>query len=225
MWQTLTSVATGRSIVLTTHSMEEADALANRAAILAGKLLALGTSDYLRRKHGDRLHVHLLMKTAPYTTSEEVECVKEWILSTFPDAEIDEKNFHGQIRFNVPAKSSAQLKDGSNSRVETAGEQDPISMIDSKTESRISEAQTKSPIASLFSMLERGKHDIGYEYYSVGQTTLDQVFLSIVGKHAVEEEGYEAERKEAEGTKKTSFWNAFRPKRQGDHYWLCCFGL
>ena len=204
--------------------MEEADALANRAAILAGKLLALGTSDYLRRKHGDRLHVHLLMKTAPYTTVEEVERVKEWISSTFPEALIDGKNFHGQIRFSVPAKSSEQFKAGSGGKVEVIEEQDPISTIDSKNESRISEAQTRSPIARLFSMLEMGKHEAGYEYYSVGQTTLDQVFLSIVGKHAVEEEGYEAERKEAERTRKRSFWNAFKPKRSGDYYWLCCFG-
>ena len=216
MWQTLSSVAAGRSIVLTTHSMEEADALANRAAILAGKLLALGTSDYLRRKHGDRLHVHLLMKTAPYTTNEEVGHVKKWIDSTFPEALIDEKNFHGQIRFNVPAKSSVQLKEADESESGAAGEQDPISTIDGKKEPRISTAQTRSPITRLFSMLESGKHEAGYEYYSVGQTTLDQVFLSIVGKHAVEEEGYEAERKEAEGTKR-SFWNAFRPKRSSGH--------
>ncbi|KAL9099935.1 MAG: hypothetical protein Q9187_009428, partial [Circinaria calcarea] len=44
---------------------------------------------------------------------------------------------------------------------------------------------------ALFTKLESNKHDLGFEYYSVSQTTLDQVFLSIVGKHNVEEENYE----------------------------------
>ena len=210
MWQTLTSVAAGRSIVLTTHSMEEADALANRAAILAGKLLALGTSDYLRRKHGHRLHVHLLMKTAPHTPNDEVERVKAWISSAFPEALIDEKNFHGQVRFNVPAKSRTN-------RVKVPDEQDSISCIDNKSHPTALQTQTKSPIASLFSTLEANKQKVGFEYYSVGQTTLDQVFLSIVGKHAVEEEGYEAEKKAAEGAKRKSIWNFLRPKKSGDY--------
>ncbi|KAK1079501.1 hypothetical protein LTR48_008098, partial [Friedmanniomyces endolithicus] len=56
MWRTLRAVSAGRSLVLTTHSMEEADALADRAGIMARKMLALGTSDQLRRKHGDAYH-------------------------------------------------------------------------------------------------------------------------------------------------------------------------
>ncbi|MCJ1313012.1 hypothetical protein MMC25_006688 [Agyrium rufum] len=201
MWKTLASVVAGRSIVLTTHSMEEADALANRAAILAGRLLALGTSDYLRRKHGDRLHVHLLLKSAPYTTTEEVDRVRGWIQSVFPDATIDEKNFHGQIRFNVPAHSDNHLLEHhqplSEKMDEAAVDDDKISSIADRKEkitvtSDVRETR-QSTITNLFSTLEANKANMGYEFYSVSQTTLDQVFLSIVGKHEVEEEGYEAE--------------------------------
>ncbi|ERF76458.1 hypothetical protein EPUS_09372 [Endocarpon pusillum Z07020] len=49
MWRTLASVVPGRSLVLTTYSMEEADALANQAGIMASRMLALGTTDHLRR--------------------------------------------------------------------------------------------------------------------------------------------------------------------------------
>src|SRR5437762_2969599 len=41
MWKTLATVVPGRSILLTTHSMEEADALASRAGIMSGRMLAL----------------------------------------------------------------------------------------------------------------------------------------------------------------------------------------
>ncbi|KAL8243907.1 hypothetical protein R6Q59_010165 [Mikania micrantha] len=57
MWRTLEAVVGGRSIVLTTHSMEEADRLCNRAGILATRMLTVGTIDYLKKKHGDRYYV------------------------------------------------------------------------------------------------------------------------------------------------------------------------
>ena len=148
----------------------------------------------------------LLMKSAPHTSNDEVERVRTWVSSTFPEAVVDEKNFHGQIRFNVPAKSSAQLTEPRTSLIKDVDEPDSISGVDSKSQFQTPQIQSKSPIASLFATLEANKQEVGYEYYSVGQTTLDQVFLSIVGKHAVEEEGYEAERKAIEGTKRKSFW-------------------
>ena len=55
-------------------------------------------------------------------------------------------------------------------------------------------------VSALFTMLERHKKELGFEYYSVSQTTLDQVFLAIVGKHEVEEEMYsEVVRKRIDG--------------------------
>ena len=50
MWKTLASVQKGRNLVLTTHSMQEADPRASRAGILAKKMLAVGTSDDLRKR-------------------------------------------------------------------------------------------------------------------------------------------------------------------------------
>ncbi|KAJ6782347.1 hypothetical protein PWT90_08102 [Aphanocladium album] len=52
MWKTLAATARGRSILLTTHSMEEADALAGRAGILARRMLALGMPDEQSQRLG-----------------------------------------------------------------------------------------------------------------------------------------------------------------------------
>ena len=176
MWRTLASVVPGRSLVLTTHSMEEADALANRAGIMAKKMLALGTSDYLRRKHGDAYHVHLVTTTAPHTSVEEMERIKRWILENFHGAVVEDKTYHGQMRFSVPARS-----DGHH----------PSSESGSNEDERQHQSQARQAgISALFTSLEEHKELLGFEYYSVSQTTLDQVFLSIVGKHNVEEENY-----------------------------------
>ncbi|KZT02088.1 P-loop containing nucleoside triphosphate hydrolase protein [Laetiporus sulphureus 93-53] len=51
MWGTLRTVAVGKAIVITTHSMEEASALANKVGILAKKMLAVGTTDALAERY------------------------------------------------------------------------------------------------------------------------------------------------------------------------------
>ncbi|KIX09318.1 uncharacterized protein Z518_00397 [Rhinocladiella mackenziei CBS 650.93] len=162
MWRTLESVVPGRSLVLTTHSMEEADALATRAGIMAGKMLALGTTENLRRKHGDAYYVHLVHQCAPHASDDDMRRIRDWILHNFPNADIESKVYAGQIRFSVP----------------TTGVPDEVS--------------NGSNISTLFTALEKNKSDLQIEYYSVSRATLDQVFLNIVSKHHVEEEGNEA---------------------------------
>jgi ABC-type multidrug transport system ATPase subunit len=102
MWRTLAAVSSGRSLVLTTHSLEEADALGDRVGIMARRMLAVGTSDSLRRKHGDAYYVHLVHKDAPHTSDAKLEEIKNWIGSNFTTAKIENRSFHGQIRFEVP---------------------------------------------------------------------------------------------------------------------------
>jgi len=75
MWHTLSEISRDRSILLTTHSMEEADALGDRVGIMATRMLALGTSDYLRRKMGDLLHVHLSMQKSQSSGFEKIDVV------------------------------------------------------------------------------------------------------------------------------------------------------
>ena len=197
MWKTLASVVPGRSLVLTTHSMEEADALADRSGIMGKKMLALGTSETLRRKHGDRYHVHLIMKTAPHTSDADMVRVKSWISTNLEGSYIEDKTFHGQLRFSVPAHrapTTSQL-------VERDAKMNSVSSSDSDSIRALDEKDTNpSGIGPLFTRLESHKDQLDFEYFSISQTTLDQVFLSIVGKHNIEEENY------GQVVKKQSIW-------------------
>ncbi|KAI8626486.1 ABC transporter [Xylariaceae sp. FL1651] len=166
MWRTLSSIVPGRSILLTTHSMEEADALASRAGILAKRMLAMGTIDNLRERFGDAVHVHLVSKSAPHSTDEEMEHMREWVLSALPGAIVESKTYHGQMRFSVPGNSIAGR-----------------------------EATSGSAVGRLVVLLEEQKAALGIEHYSCTPTTLDQVFLTIVGRHNVQEEGYTEKKK------------------------------
>ncbi|KAH8091365.1 P-loop containing nucleoside triphosphate hydrolase protein [Cristinia sonorae] len=56
MWKTLRNVAAGKAVVITTHSMEEASALATKVGILAKRMLAIGTTDSLIPHHTYEIH-------------------------------------------------------------------------------------------------------------------------------------------------------------------------
>lgn len=56
----LTACLVGRAIVLTTHSMEEADVLGDRIAIMArGRLRCIGSSTHLKHRFGSGYQVQL----------------------------------------------------------------------------------------------------------------------------------------------------------------------
>ncbi|KAI5799029.1 hypothetical protein EDC01DRAFT_716765 [Geopyxis carbonaria] len=102
MWRTLAAVAPGRSVVLTTHSMEECAALATRAGILATRMLALGTTAALRARHGDSYLVHLVL--AP---SADLASVADWVREAFPGATLEARAWGGQLRFSIAAGGAA----------------------------------------------------------------------------------------------------------------------
>jgi ATP-binding cassette subfamily A (ABC1) protein 3 len=194
MWRTLAAVSAGRSLVLTTHSLEEADALGDRVGIMARQMLAVGTSDSLRRKHGDAYYVHLVHKDAPHTSDTKLAEIKNWININFPTSNIEDRSFHGQIRFEVPNHPGTS-KDVSS----ISGDKGLTTTTTTPT--------GRTGISALFEKLEASKEELGMEFYAVSQATLDQVFLTIVGKHNVQEENYQKEYEKNLGAwGKTKFW-------------------
>ncbi|KAK4134983.1 hypothetical protein BT67DRAFT_378638 [Trichocladium antarcticum] len=194
MWRTLKRMGAGRSILLTTHSMEEADALAGRAGILARRMLAMGTVGALRTRFGERIYVHLVCRGAPRTTAEDVARVRSWVRARWPAAEVEDKTYHGQMRFSVPAAAAAAA-------VAVAGEKAAL-LQDAGGEMASGSAQSAaSAIGRLVVLLEENREYLGVEHYSVSPTTLDQVFLAVVGGHNVQEEGYELD-----AGKKKAWW-------------------
>lgn len=171
MWKTLSAVTHGRALLITTHSMEEADALAHRVGIMARKMLAVGTTEELRERWGNGWYIHLVLRDPAHATDDQMEKVASWIQNDIPEASIEGKMMHGQIRVHVDSNDVS--------------------------------------VAKLFETLERGNEDNGIEYYSVGRATLDQVFLEIVGRHNILEEGHEEE-KRLGGEKKGRFRRFFR---------------
>lgn len=151
LWKTLEAVAADRSVLITTHSMEEADALATRAAIISKRLLAIGTTQELRQAHSNEYHVHLVLKSSPVSTAEEMQAVADWVLRVFPHARFEGKNLGGQVRFIVPADAPL------------GGEGCGVSYAQ-----------------HLIETLEHHKEALALQCYSMGAATMERVFLSVV---------------------------------------------
>ncbi|PHH77847.1 hypothetical protein CDD82_3344 [Ophiocordyceps australis] len=174
MWRTLAATTSGRSILLTTHSMEEADALAHRVGILDRRMLALGSPHGLRCRFGDALHVHLVCHGAPRTSTLDMQRVVAWLHHTFPLASLDSTTYHGQVRFLLPA--SHVLHCASSSRL-GHGPRDQDT-----DEATAASTCPSTAVGLLVMLLQEQKARLGIQHYSVSPATLDHVFLAIVGQ-------------------------------------------
>ncbi|ORX91739.1 hypothetical protein BCR34DRAFT_629561 [Clohesyomyces aquaticus] len=90
-----------RSLLLTTHLMEEADALASSVGVVATRMLALGTIDELRRRYCGAYYVQIVHRDAPHTSTVEMKLLKRWIKHDLLGAKIDGIMWHGQLRVQI----------------------------------------------------------------------------------------------------------------------------
>jgi len=79
VWSIIERAKRGRAIVLTTHSMEEADILGNRIAIMAkGRLRCIGTSIHLKQRFGAGIIVTLGVGKPLTSQEQEAELAEEY---------------------------------------------------------------------------------------------------------------------------------------------------
>lgn len=196
MWKTLAEVSVGRSMLLTTHSMEEAAAIATRAAIMARRILTVGTTSFLRHKYGDAYHVHMILKPAPSSSPQEMQIVEGWVIKSFKGAKLDPFGSHqGQIKFEVPASSKDRGNISHNEKATSEEDIIAVAGLAGPSKSVQPGYAQRNVVAELFRVLEKSKDEIGLEYYSVSATTLNDVFLNVVRENNVREEGSEQMRK------------------------------
>lgn len=105
LWNSLLSVVReGRSVVLTSHSMEECEALCTRLAIMVnGRFRCLGSAQHLKGRFGAG---HTLTLRVP---PDQPGAAKTFVEATFPGAELRE--VHGsRLRFQLPRGAGCSLE-------------------------------------------------------------------------------------------------------------------
>eukprot|EP00659_Diplonema_papillatum_P020657 gene20657-31831_t len=140
MWRALQSLSGGRSVILTTHHLEEVEALAHRTAIMVnGGLECLGTLSHLKAKFGGAYEIQV--KTEP----DKEQAVREY----FNQNEL---------------LSGASLVEATNHRLTY-------------------KVPGGCKLSALFSTVHEAKGAAGIVDYSISQTSLEQVFITICRKY------------------------------------------
>lgn len=239
MWQVISRISTQDalcSIILTTHSMEEAEALCTRIGIMVnGSLRCLGSGQHLKQRYGDGYEVDIKIKFANIESMcvlvdqlKEAGIIKLNNDNTSPihdEESIDNSNIKSDIHIYYKTKITCDLNDVCNALMEpnrmklitpngeggsiydmkqTDGEvvlhtflewwiaQDDAIRLESfmnkyfpgtillersTTHSFRYRIPTKEmSLSNVFRQFEESKSYLNIEDYSVGQTTLEQIF-------------------------------------------------
>ena len=84
IWTSIEKMKTGRLMVLTTHSMEEADVLGDRVAILhEGRMRALGTSLELKSRFGKGYEISMM-----FSGDNAEEIIRKLVVDILPGADV-----------------------------------------------------------------------------------------------------------------------------------------
>uniref|UniRef100_A0A3Q3GSS5 P-type phospholipid transporter n=1 Tax=Labrus bergylta TaxID=56723 RepID=A0A3Q3GSS5_9LABR len=104
LWDCILSIIKeGRSVVLTSHSMEECEALCTRMAIMVnGRFKCFGSIQHLKNRFGDGYTVIVRVGGSP----PELKPVEDFVLQTFPGSILKEKH-HNTLQYQLPYAQGA----------------------------------------------------------------------------------------------------------------------
>ena len=235
MWEVISKISTQDalcSIILTTHSMEEAEALCTRIGIMVnGRLQCLGSCQHLKFRFGNGYEIDIKMKLPEDETLEELVCFldKAGLVDEIMDESSTSSLRHVDGMSNTyryktarlrgplaalcealhipqrahllaPEKEGAAIYDSFDADGYVTGQnflewwvaQNQAEMLLNFMKTRFPESlllersssfsfrfrivTTDMPLATIFSNFENAKEDLRIEDYSVGQTTLEQIF-------------------------------------------------
>jgi ATP-binding cassette subfamily A (ABC1) protein 3 len=103
MWNVITGLGSNKAVIVTTHSMEECDALTQRIGIMSqGRLVCLGSSQHLKSRFA--AGYSLQVKAKP----ETLHLVRAEIMRVFPMAKLADA--HGEMTaYELPQQAGYQL--------------------------------------------------------------------------------------------------------------------
>ncbi|XP_052398366.1 retinal-specific phospholipid-transporting ATPase ABCA4-like [Carassius gibelio] len=110
LWNSIMSVIQGgRAVVLSSHSMEECEALCTRLAIMVnGTFKCLGTIQHLKYKFGDGYVVTMKIRAAKAGTVPDLNRAEAFMESTFPGCIQREKHYN-TLQYEIASSSLAKI--------------------------------------------------------------------------------------------------------------------
>ncbi|OBS71901.1 hypothetical protein A6R68_13520, partial [Neotoma lepida] len=190
IWELLLKYRQGRTIILSTHHMDEADILGDRIAIIShGKLCCVGSSLFLKNQLGTGYYLTLVKKDVESSlsscrnSSSTVSCLKkeDSVSQSSSDAGLGSDHESDTLTIDVSAISNLIRKHVSEARlVEDIGHE--------LTYVLPYEAAKEGAFVELFHEIDDRLSDLGISSYGISETTLEEIFLKVA-----EESGVDAE--------------------------------
>uniref|UniRef100_A0A914N349 ABC transporter domain-containing protein n=1 Tax=Meloidogyne incognita TaxID=6306 RepID=A0A914N349_MELIC len=108
----LTKIKKDRTILLTTHYMDEADKLGDRVGIMVnGRLMCNGSPDFLKKKFGTGFILTILCNSEPQFFFKNIEEILTTIQKHSPDAYVYRSNRFPQFSIILPISDKRQFAD------------------------------------------------------------------------------------------------------------------
>uniref|UniRef100_A0A3P9BGS5 P-type phospholipid transporter n=1 Tax=Maylandia zebra TaxID=106582 RepID=A0A3P9BGS5_9CICH len=195
IWDLLLKYRQGRTIILSTHHMDEADILGDRIAIIShGKLCCVGSSLYLKNQLGTGYYLTLVKKnpepslsscrnsasTVSFTKKEECGSVSSSDAGLGSEHETSTCNIPF-VPPDVSLVSALILRHVPDARlVEDLGHELTYVLPYS--------AAKDGAFVELFKDLDTKLSDLGISSYGVSDTTLEEIFLKVAEDNGVDTE-------------------------------------
>jgi len=159
MWQFIRETMNGRCVILTTHSMEECEALCHRLCIMtAGQLRCLGTPQHLKSKFGKGYQLDLTLEDRHHGGNEGDD---------EKSIEADKQAVERQLStlFHLTLVEQAQTK--------------LVYEVMLRNDLEMDGNSAKMSLGSIFRALEEFKKKLPISSYALNQTTLEQIFIKM----------------------------------------------
>jgi ATP-binding cassette subfamily A (ABC1) protein 3 len=102
LWSVILRTMSHRSVILTTHSMDEAEALCKRIGIMVqGQLRVLGTKQHLKTKFGSGFELVVKMLIVDDNLAEQTSRLTAFVLDMFPSSVTISEN-GGMVTYRIP---------------------------------------------------------------------------------------------------------------------------
>jgi ATP-binding cassette subfamily A (ABC1) protein 3 len=177
LWKALQAISANRAILLTTHSMEEAEALATKVAIMGTTMLATGTLGTLQETYGGAYSVRAVrLPTVDSLTAESI------IKQAFDNGVSGYADSHGQIIFQLPHDRKML---GAIMKVMEGLKGDAVMDEDEDEEGAGNAGNTTSGSAAAGGSAVRNEGNVVLEHYTIAGPTLEEVFMNVAKEAAI----------------------------------------
>ena len=184
IWDLLTRYKKGKTVILCTHHMDEADLLGDRIAIMhSGRLKTIGGSHWLKCEYGDGFALTLVKENNYFSNS--LSNLSNHGKSVNDDQMSQNMGHVG----HVPVELNEQDRLISDKKTINAVQGFVPKLI--QGENTLTELTLTLPFASrannmftrLFRYLDENMQELGLSSYGLRDTTLEQIFLRVTAKH------------------------------------------